>query len=165
MNDIESERPPDSDDRRGRSGFGWIVAVELAILLFVGLGGAVLVRGASAADPDHAIHVPTAVTVSLAALPSETAGLYRYAAAHREQFTQFPCYCGCDRSLGHRNLADCFVTPDGSWDAHAFGCGVCTAEAATAKELLAAGTEVAEVRQHIVDRYGPPPAAKQGGQP
>ena len=104
MNDIESERAPDSGDRRGRSGFGWIVAVELAILLFVGLGGAILTRGASAADPDHAIRVPTAVTVSLAALPTETADMYRYAAAHSEHFTQFPCYCGCDRSLGHRLL-------------------------------------------------------------
>lgn len=165
MSDIESEQVPDAGDHRDRSGFAWIVAVELAILLFVGLGVATLIRGASAADPDHAVHVPTAVTVSLAALPSETSDMYRYVAAHGEQFTEFPCYCGCDRSLGHRDLRDCFVTPDGSWDAHASGCGVCTAEATTAKELLADGTEVATVRQKIIDRYGPPPAAKQGAQP
>ena len=32
---------------------------------------------------------------------------------------------GPDHSLGHRNLADCYVTTTGAWDAHASGCAVC----------------------------------------
>ena len=165
MNDIESEATASHGQPRDRPGYGWIIAVELVFVAFVGLGVAGLTRGASAADPDHAIHAPTAVTVSLAELPAETADMYRYAAGHATQFTQLPCYCGCDRSLGHRNLVDCFVTADGSWDAHASGCAVCTLEASTAKELIATGTDVAIVRQTIIDRYGPPPAAQLGATP
>ena len=140
MSDIETDTTPDAGPQRDLSGYGWIIAVELALVVFVGLGVAALIRGASAADPDHALHSPTAVTVALDALPTETADMYRYAAGHAEQFTQIPCYCGCDRSLGHRNLEDCFVTPDGSWDAHASGCAVCTIEASSAQQLIDTGT-------------------------
>lgn len=165
MNVIETDNTPDAGNERDWSGYGWIVAVELALVVFVGLGVAVLIRGASAADPDDAVHSPTAVTVSLAALPTETAAMYRYAADHAEQFTQIPCYCGCDRSLGHRNLEDCFVTANGSWDAHASGCAVCTLEASSAQELIDTGTATGVVRQTIIDRYGPPPAAQLGATP
>jgi hypothetical protein len=165
MNDIETGTTPDEEHQRDRSGYGWIIAFELALVVFVGLGVAVLVRGASAADPDHAVHSPTAVTVSLASLPMETADMYRYAADHAEQFKEIPCYCGCDRSLGHRNLEDCFVTADGRWDAHASGCTVCTIEASSAEELIDTGIATAVVRQTIIDRYGPPPAAQPGATP
>jgi hypothetical protein len=94
----------------------------------------------------------------LSTLPADTADLYRYAAGHSSQFTQIPCYCGCDRTLGHRNLEDCFVTADGSWDAHASGCAVCTVEASSARTLIAAGTETDVVRQTIIDLYGPRPS-------
>jgi hypothetical protein len=165
MNDIETDTTPDAGLERDWSGYRWIIAVELALVVFVGLGVAVLIRGASAADPDDAPHSPTAVTVALAALPTETAEMYRYAAGHAEQFTQIPCYCGCDRSLGHRNLEDCFVTADGSWDAHASGCAVCTIEASSAQELIDTGLATGLVRQTIIDRYGPPPAAQLGATP
>lgn len=165
MNDLERDQTLNPGHQRDRSRHVWIVAVELALVVFVGLGVAGLIRGASAADPDHALHSPTAITVSLATLPTETADLYRYAAGHAVQFAEIPCYCGCDRSLGHRNLEDCFVTAEGGWDAHASGCAVCTLEASSAQELIDAGTDVAVVRRTIVDRYGPPPAAQLGATP
>ena len=133
--------------------------------MFIGLGVGVLIHGASAADPDDALRSPAAATVSLGELPTATADMYRYAADHAAEFAQIPCYCGCDRSLGHRNLKDCFVTANGNWDAHASGCAVCTIEASTAQELINAGTETAVVRQNIIDRYGPPPAAQLGATP
>jgi Protein of unknown function with PCYCGC motif len=163
MNGTEHHPDRDPGHPNDWSGYGWIIAIELALVVFIGLGVAVLVRGASAADPNDALRSPTAVTISLASLPMETADMYRYAADHSEQFAQIPCYCGCDRSLGHRNLEDCFVTADGSWDAHASGCAVCTIEASAAQELIDAGTDTAVVRQAIIDRYGPPPAANPGG--
>lgn len=165
MNDLETGTTADPCHQRGLPGHRWIIAAELALVVFVGLGVAVLIRGASAADPDHALRSSTAVTVALDALPTEIAEMYRYAAGHAEQFTEIPCYCGCDRSLGHRNLEDCFVTTDGSWDAHASGCTVCTIEASSAQELIDAGTDTAVVRQTIIDRYGPPPAAQPGATP
>ena len=160
MNDIEHDPTPEPGPSGDRSGYGWIIAIELALLVFVGLGVAALIRGASGTDLNDALRSPTAVTVSLAALPTEIADMYHYVADHAEQFTQIPCYCGCDSSLGHRNLEDCFVTADGRWDAHASGCAVCTTEAANARELIAVGADASVVRQAIVDRYGPPPAAQ-----
>lgn len=161
----EHVQSPESANRRDRSRFGGTTNTQLAVLLFVGLGVAVMIRGASAADSNRAFNLPTAVTVSLASLPPEMSAMYQYAADHADHFATIPCYCGCDDSLGHSNLKDCFVTPEGRWDAHASGCGVCSAEATTAKELFDAGTRATEVRQQIVDRYGPPPATQQGTQP
>ncbi|MBI4883903.1 MAG: hypothetical protein HY826_07605 [Actinobacteria bacterium] len=165
MNDVER--------RSDRAGNGWNVAVGVVLILLVGLGVVILIRGASTADSSRALEAPTVVTVSLAALPAEMSAMYHYAADHAEHFTTIPCYCGCDRSLGHRNLKDCFVTPAGEWDAHASGCGVCTVEAATAKELLESGADAAAVRRQIIDRYGPSPTTSslspatsgQGAQP
>ena len=61
---------------------------------------------------------------------------------------------GCDRMLGHRNLGDCFVTATGDWDAHASGCGICTAEALTARAQLDAGVAAAVVAAELTTRYG-----------
>lgn len=133
-----------------------VVMAELTIILLVVVGIGALARGASAPIPSSASGSVTAVTVSLADLPAATAEIYQYAADHADHFADIPCYCGCDRSLGHRNLEDCFVNPAGGWDAHASGCGICTAEALTAQELLDANTHIAVVRQAIIDRYGPP---------
>ncbi|MEQ1874575.1 MAG: PCYCGC motif-containing (lipo)protein [Ilumatobacteraceae bacterium] len=166
MNGIQAGQQPESANRRDRSRFSGRVAAQLTVLLLVGLGIALMIRGASAADANRAVTVPTAVTVSLASLPSEMSSMYQYAADHADHFATIPCYCGCDNSLGHRSLEDCFVTAEGGWDAHASGCGVCSAEATTAKELLDDdGVAAADVRQQVIDRYGPPPASQQGAQP
>lgn len=166
MNDLEVEvgRPSDSAHLGDRPRFGWTTVAQLAVILLVGVAVATVIRSASAATSDRTPTIPTAVTVELASLPPEVSAMYLYAADHAEHFANIPCYCGCDRSLGHRNLQDCFVTRDSDWDAHASGCGVCTAEATTAKELFDNGVEAAAVRQRIIDRYGPPPATQQGAQ-
>ncbi|CAN0467200.1 unnamed protein product, partial [Phaeothamnion confervicola] len=88
---------------------------------------------------------------------------YHYAADHLTDLAQIPCYCGCDHSLGHRNLADCYMTATGAWDAHASGCAVCGNETATAREQLAAGVPIADVRTSIIDQYGPPPSLFSSG--
>ncbi|HEX6659519.1 MAG TPA: PCYCGC motif-containing (lipo)protein [Ilumatobacter sp.] len=99
----------------------------------------------------------SAATISLGELSASGAGLYRAAADHGEHFAALPCYCGCDTTLAHRSLRDCFITPSGDWDAHASGCEICTAEAVTALELLDAGVPAATVQAQIIDQYGPPP--------
>lgn len=140
---------------------GWlpIILGEMAVVALIFVGVAVLVRGASGADPSDAFAAPKPATVSLAALPSAMSDTYHYAAEHVAEFTAIPCFCGCQQTLGHRNLEDCFVTPDGDWDAHASGCGVCTAEAIAAKELLDTNTPIDAVRKAIIDRFGPPRTA------
>jgi hypothetical protein len=148
-----------TDSGNDRRSIVRIVLAELALVLVLLVGVAGVVRGAGAPDPADGTRAAASPTVALSDLPAATADVYRYAAAHAMHFAEIPCYCGCERSLGHRSLEDCFVNAAGDWDAHASGCGVCTAEAIAAREQLDAGTAIADVRQSIIDRFGPPPAA------
>ncbi len=163
MNDVETDRGDDpgdgTDGDNDRRSVIRIILAELALVALIFVGVAALIRGASAPDPADAASAAASPTVELGALPEATADVYRYAADHAGHFAEIPCYCGCDRSLGHRNLEDCFVNATGDWDAHASGCGVCTAEAIAAREQLDAGVAISDVRQSIIDRFGPPPAA------
>ena len=165
MSDIETQPrdepcdATDSDSDSGRRSIVRILLAELNLVLLIFAGVAALIRGASAPDPADASPVSATPTVNLTDLPDATADVYRYAADHAMHFTEIPCYCGCENSLGHRNLEDCFVNAAGDWDAHASGCGVCSAEAIAAREQLDAGVAISDVRQSIIDRFGPPPAA------
>jgi len=89
---------------------------------------------------------------SLADASPEVASSYRFIADHREHAERIPCYCGCE-SLEHRHLLDCFVKPDGGWEAHATGCQVCRDEAADLQEMLAAGLDIEEIRVRIDEKY------------
>lgn len=140
-----------------------IVAGELALVAMIFLGVFGLVQGASGADPDDGFAASRAVTTSLDKMPADMATHYRYAAAHAEEYTQIPCYCGCDSSLGHRYLTDCFVTPTGAWDAHAAGCAVCTLEAVQVRAQLDAGIPIADIRASILKTFGPPPTVPATG--
>jgi hypothetical protein len=46
-----------------------------------------------------------------------------------QPLTQLPCYCHCDRSMGHKSLHSCFE------DQHAAHCATCTDEALMAYRL------------------------------
>ena len=46
-----------------------------------------------------------------------------------ETLAQLPCYCKCDKSIGHKSLHSCFV------DDHASACGICMNEAFEAYRL------------------------------
>ena len=140
-----------------------IVGLELGVLALIAVGIIGLIRGASAPDGNDATAGSTIVTADLATVTPAIAADYHYAADHLDHFAQIPCYCGCDHSLGHRNLADCYVTATGAWDAHASGCAVCGNETATVREQLTAGTPIDDVRTVIVDQYGPPPSRFTSG--
>lgn len=103
------------------------------------------------------------MTVELSTVTSAIAADYHFAADHLADFAQIPCYCGCDRTVGHRNLTDCYVTSTGAWDANASGCAVCGNETATAREQLTTGVPIADVRTSIIDQYGPPPTLFASG--
>ena len=47
---------------------------------------------------------------------------YFFASRVREVLYQQPCYCFCDRSLGHGSLLDCFASKHGA------GCNICINE-------------------------------------
>jgi hypothetical protein len=69
-----------------------------------------------------------------------------YAAAGRAKkvLYQQPCYCHCDRSLGHGSLLDCFVNKHGS------ACDTCMKEALYSYEQTHQGKTPAQIREGII---------------
>jgi len=57
---------------------------------------------------------------------------------------QLPCYCHCDRALGHTSLRSCFE------GYHGTECDVCAAEAFLAYRMTQAGKTPAEIRAAIM---------------
>lgn len=73
---------------------------------------------------------------------------YKTAAEIPEVLAGLACYCGCDRSAGHRYLLDCFT------DDHGAHCHICLHEALDAHALFMTGTPPDEIRTFIDHKYG-----------
>ncbi len=61
---------------------------------------------------------------------------------------QMPCYCHCDRSLGHKSLHSCFE------DDHAANCATCIDEALMAYQLQKRGMSPTQIREQIIAQFG-----------
>src|SRR6266513_5720473 len=68
---------------------------------------------------------------------------YEVAAKIPNTLYQLPCYCHCDRSVGHRSLRSCFESEHG---AH---CGTCMAEAFYAYKMHKQGKTIAQIREGV----------------
>ena len=75
----------------------------------------------------------------------ETQNLYALAAKEKAVLYQEPCFCHCNREVGHESLLDCFV------DTHAAGCLLCKKEAVLAYDESKQGKTAAQIRQDIID--------------
>jgi hypothetical protein len=75
----------------------------------------------------------------------ETQNIYALAAKEKSVLYQQPCFCHCDREVGHESLLDCFV------DTHASGCLLCKKEAVLAYDESKQGKTAAQIRQDIID--------------
>jgi hypothetical protein len=64
-----------------------------------------------------------------------------------ETIAQLPCYCHCDKSIGHKSLHSCFQ------DTHASQCAVCVNEALLAYNLQKSGVPPAQIRERIIAQY------------
>jgi hypothetical protein len=73
-----------------------------------------------------------------------TRNTYAMAAKVRNVFYQEPCYCYCDKEVGHHSLYDCFATT------HASFCGVCRYEAVFTYEQTRKGHTPAQIRKEII---------------
>ena len=69
---------------------------------------------------------------------------YTVAARIKKTLYQQPCYCHCDRSLGHGGLLDCFASKHGA------GCNICMSEDFYAYEQLRKGKTAAQIRAGII---------------
>lgn len=61
--------------------------------------------------------------------------------------SQLPCFCGCDKNNGHKNLLDCYR------DRHGATCEICTGEALDADRMFKQGSPVEQIRDALRARY------------
>jgi hypothetical protein len=75
---------------------------------------------------------------------ARTQNIYALAAKEKSVLYQQPCYCHCDREVGHTSLLDCFG------DNHGSVCDVCKKEAAYSYQQTKLGKTPAEIRAGIM---------------
>jgi hypothetical protein len=94
---------------------------------------------------------------------AETQNIYALAAKIKPILYQQPCYCRCDKEVGHKSLLDCFS------DYHGAHCVLCKKEAAFTYTESQQGKTAAQIRKEIMDgkwkdvdlsAYGTLPPAK-----
>lgn len=74
---------------------------------------------------------------------------YQAAREIPQTLAQLPCYCHCDKSIGHKSLLSCFETDHGE------NCGICIGEALMAHNLeKRAKLNVVQIRERIIAAYG-----------
>ena len=80
---------------------------------------------------------------------------YSLAVENQELFAQMPCYCGCGAmpEEPHRNLLDCFINADGTFDPHASGCEVCVDIAVDVVAWQAEGNGPEQIRTLVDAKY------------
>ena len=100
--------------------------------------------------PAHYETAPSNLEATL--LPERFSGKTRdaYKAAREipQTLAQLPCYCHCDRGLGHKSLHSCYE------DDHAAHCAVCVDEALMALRLQKEqGLSAGQIRERIIAQY------------
>jgi hypothetical protein len=138
----------------------FLVSTAIFTLVLLGIGGATAKNGIarSAAPPQtemgddaipsyhaHPPHEPLPATLDPKLFDDAlTQNIYAMAAKEKAVLYQQPCYCHCDRSVGHKSLLDCYV------DRHATSCATCKQEAAYAYEQTKKGKSPAQIRAGII---------------
>jgi hypothetical protein len=72
---------------------------------------------------------------------------YEIAERDPKLLAQLHCYCGCDKSIGHKNLLDCYR------DTHGSRCAICVGEAHDAASMASQGVPVERIRDALRARY------------
>ncbi|MCA1576594.1 MAG: PCYCGC domain-containing protein [Acidobacteria bacterium] len=103
--------------------------------------------------PSHYTEAPHRASLRPTLEPERFTGLvrdaYRAVRESPQTIAQMPCYCYCDRGMGHKSLYSCFE------DDHASHCAVCVNEALLAHKLDKEGKLTpAQIRDRIVQQFG-----------
>jgi hypothetical protein len=75
----------------------------------------------------------------------QTQNVYALAAKVKSVLYQQPCYCHCDKEMGHTSLLSCYT------DRHASVCALCQKEAVLAYTESQHGKTAAQIRKDIMD--------------
>jgi hypothetical protein len=129
------------------------IAIATALIFvgsisFIALGR---YRGLPLVPPDtaalaEASGAPTGV-LNPESFPSPAREAYRAARDNAALFAQLHCYCGCDRTSGHKSLLDCFR------DHHGASCETCVGEAMDAQRMAAQGSPLEQIKEALKARY------------
>jgi hypothetical protein len=103
----------------------------------------------TAVVPAHYENPPATLPPTLAPekFPGKTRQAYQAAKDIPRTIAQLPCYCHCDRGMGHKSLHSCFE------DDHAAHCDVCVNEAIMAYQMQKQGMAPAQIREQIISKY------------
>jgi hypothetical protein len=165
MTEPESSTPRTEPDVV-HQGFVSLVALGIAVLVIVAAGVVGVTMAMSGGSHEMMWGGPDVGRPAAGAQQSATAGFqldgmpahmvahYEYARANASVYAQVPCFCGCQEMLAHRNLEDCFVTPDGAWESHASGCQICIDESQMIMRMTGRGMGPEMMRDRIVAHYG-----------
>ena len=133
-------RPPQSGERRASSVSSSTPQSELPTLA----------SNLSALVPAHYESAPDSLPPTLAPerFPGKTRQAYQAAKDIPQTLAQLPCYCHCDRGMGHKSLHSCFE------DDHAAHCATCVDEALMAYRLQKEQHFSAkQIRERIIAAY------------
>ncbi len=133
-------------------GIKGIVALTAAAVLVVAIAYAGYMSSQSRpSDGQLAASGDPAARIRITLDPQNFQGNVReaYEVAERDPalLAQLHCYCGCDKSDGHKNLLDCFR------DTHGSHCAICTGEAIDAESMASRGMAVEQIRDALRVRY------------
>jgi hypothetical protein len=93
----------------------------------------------------YALKPPTPATMDPKMFPDAlNRNVYALVAKIKPVLYQQPCYCYCDRSVGHKSLLDCYASEHGSQ------CDICQKEAVLAYQLTQKGKTPAQIRAAII---------------
>ncbi|HET7236668.1 MAG TPA: PCYCGC motif-containing (lipo)protein [Actinomycetota bacterium] len=159
MDEPEHQAPTEGT----RQGTIAVVTLGIAVLVMVAAGVVGVTIGMDGGS--HAAMmsgVPASRTTAdaggftLDMVPAHLVRHYELARANPDVYSQVPCFCGCEQMLAHRNLEDCFVTPDGAWESHASGCQICIKESRMLMRMMGRGMSAPMMAERVVGEFGGP---------
>jgi hypothetical protein len=129
-----------------------LVVVTVAVVAAAAIYGGVNVYRSRAAgfalqESEGAAAQHVRVTLDPHQFVGEVKKAYQIAERDPALLAQLYCYCGCDRTDGHKNLLDCYR------DTHGAHCAICSGEAIEAEKLAAQGMPVEKIRDALRDRF------------
>ncbi len=125
-------------------------AAGVPILVYVFLG--IHESGVAAAGGDTCclkVAAQGPLTLDPALFEGDARKAYEVARKNPALLAQFHCYCGCEQSIGHKNLLDCFRSK------HAVTCDICIGEAIEAERLAGQGSTPDEISARLQARFAP----------
>ena len=131
----------------------WVVVVVVVVAAAATYGGLSLHRShladeaAAQQQAANAAANHLRMTLDPNQFVGEVKQAYLIAESDPALLAQLHCWCGCDRTDGHKNLLDCYR------DTHGAHCAICTGEAIEAEKLAAQGMPVEKIRDALRDRF------------